>query len=966
MAGCRESLKGLRTAIAAGLIASGILAVAARAETEAEIEALGARVEELYDAGKYGEATPLAERYAKRAKIKFGGNDPEYATAIAWLALLLKATNRLKEAEPLIRRALEIDEKSLGPDHPNVAVRINNLAAFLYAANRLAEAEPLMRRVVAIFEKSSGPGHPNVAAALNNLASLLQAAKRFAEAETSLRRALAIREKSFGPDHPDVAQRLNNLAASLHATNRFAEAETLLRRARAIDEKSLGPEHPNVARDLNNLATLLQATNRLAEAEPLYRRALAIDEKSFGPDHPDMARDLNNLAALRAALGDWAEAARLHRRAKPIMTASGLAASQGRANFGKAVLASSAGALRAAARAVYRASPIDPAALAEGFELAQWATQSAAAEALAQMSARFAKGAGALAALVRERQDLEALRKGEDKRLLAAIGAGNAELTAQLRASLAALDGDLAALDARLAREFPEYAALSAPKPLSLAETQALLAPDEALVVFLDLRQFGRLPEETLAWAVTRTEARWTSVSLGAAALRERVERLRCGLDASAWADPSGWADTSEAQKVQKAAQQARREGCKSLLGLETTDDEPPPFDLSAAHALYTALLGPVADLIEGKRLLVAASGPLARLPLGVLVREPPKVSIARKAEDFQGAAWLVKSHALTALPSVASLHALRARAKASPPAPEPFLGVGNPLLDGDIRNPAHVKRAREAREKQHCPKTAAERLTAFFAQAPLVGGLFRDGLANVTEIRGLTPLPETADELCAIARTLGAPGGAVKLGAEATETKLKAASESGALARARVAHFATHGLLSGESEAYLKAGAEPGLILTPPATATEADDGLLAASEVAQLKLNAEWVVLSACNTAGGEKSDTEALSGLARAFFYAGAKALLVSHWAVDSDAAVKLTTRAFAELRQNPAAGRAEAFRRSLIAMMEDTSRPAYWTPAAHPAVWAPFALVGEGGPDGRASGGQTDFRKQPMAP
>ena len=99
---------------------------------------------------------------------------------------------------------------------------------------------------------------------------------------------------------------------------------------------------------------------------------------------------------------------------------------------------------------------------------------------------------------------------------------------------------------------------------------------------------------------------------------------------------------------------------------------------------------------------------------------------------------------------------------------------------------------------------------------------------------------------------------------------------------------------------------AEPGLILTPPAKGTsdakalERDDGFLTASEIATLKLDADWVILSACNTAGASGETAEALSGMARAFFYAGARALLVSHWEVGSDAAVKLTTRAFAELK------------------------------------------------------------------
>ena len=115
-----------------------------------------------------------------------------------------------------------------------------------------------------------------------------------------------------------------------------------------------------------------------------------------------------------------------------------------------------------------------------------------------------------------------------------------------------------------------------------------------------------------------------------------------------------------------------------------------------------------------------------------------------------------------------------------------------------------------------------------------------------------------------------------------------------------------------------------------------------MAASEIASLKLDANWVILSACNTAGAGGETSEALSGLAKAFFYSGARALLVSHWEVGSAAAVKLTTRAFAELKSKPSVGRAEALRvsmRELIAMGSLAE--------AHPSQWAPFVVVGEGG-------------------
>lgn len=138
-----------------------------------------------------------------------------------------------------------------------------------------------------------------------------------------------------------------------------------------------------------------------------------------------------------------------------------------------------------------------------------------------------------------------------------------------------------------------------------------------------------------------------------------------------------------------------------------------------------------------------------------------------------------------------------------------------------------------------------------------------------------------------------------------------------------------------------LKGLAEPALVLTPPAQASEADDGLLTASEISLLKMNADWVVLSACNTAASDGTPgAEGLSGLAKAFFYAGARSLLASHWAVDSDATVALTTRMFAEASQGTA--KAEALRRSMLALMSRNDQPSF----AHPAFWAPFVVVGEG--------------------
>jgi CHAT domain-containing protein len=155
-----------------------------------------------------------------------------------------------------------------------------------------------------------------------------------------------------------------------------------------------------------------------------------------------------------------------------------------------------------------------------------------------------------------------------------------------------------------------------------------------------------------------------------------------------------------------------------------------------------------------------------------------------------------------------------------------------------------------------------------------------------------------------------------------------------------RIVEFSTHGLLADETAGF-GGLLEASILMTPPRGATEDDDGLLTTSEILALKLDADWVVMSACNTAAGSRPGAEALSGLAKAFFYAGARTLMVTHWPVNSDAAVLLTSTTFAELKSHPEISRAEAFRRAELALIDDPNQ-------SHPSVWAPFIIVGEAGP------------------
>jgi len=210
--------------------------------------------------------------------------------------------------------------------------------------------------------------------------------------------------------------------------------------------------------------------------------------------------------------------------------------------------------------------------------------------------------------------------------------------------------------------------------------------------------------------------------------------------------------------------------------------------------------------------------------------------------------------------------------------------------------------------------------------------------------IEALPRLPETRAEIAAIAETLGAdPNKDLFFGREANEHNAKTA----ALDKYRVVSFATHGLIAGDLDGLN----QPALALASPKVANIEGDGLLTMDEVLGLKLNADWVILSACNTGAGEGSGAEAVSGLGRAFFYAGAKSVLVSNWPVNSKATTELMTSLFREQKEDPSLTRAEALQKAEMDLMDgpglvDSEGRTLYS-YAHPIFWAPFVVVGEGG-------------------
>lgn len=535
------------------------------------------------------------------------------------------------------------------------------------------------------------------------------------------------------------------------------------------------------------------------------------------------------------------------------------------------------------------------------FQFAQRWAVSQAGTALQAFSRRRRIADPAVARLLQQREELLRQRDLLDAQFTEIFGGAdasdNTSLRDRLAAKLAALDQNLTTLDRSLDHEFLDHGILANPAPLTIAEVQSSLSADEALLFYADT------PEALFFWVVTKGQTRFLRSGIGATVLEDMIKAARqtFGIDQP----------TRGALPVPKADGSA---------------------GLAIAHELYKALIAPVEAEIAGKALIVVPSGGLTSLPLHLLVANE-----GWDSADLRDVDWLVRRHATSVLPSVTSLRTLRRSAPASRDTGAGYLGIANPLLTG----PSGTDRRAFAQVGCSTDSNEATVVRTINPKTEGISSFFRGGFADLSAVRALDPLPETVGEVCAVAKSLG---GATDLlwGPDATESQIKKIDATGDLANYRILHFATHGLISGE----LTGLAEPALVLTPPADGTAeqalaADDGLLTASEVAELSLDADWIILSACNTAASSPADAEALSGLARAFFFAGSRSLLVSHWPVSSVAAVKLTTRAFDTVKTQPGIGRAEAMRRAMLSVIAEGG------PNAEPEYWAPFILVGEGG-------------------
>ncbi|MBX9615595.1 MAG: CHAT domain-containing protein [Caulobacteraceae bacterium] len=395
-----------------------------------------------------------------------------------------------------------------------------------------------------------------------------------------------------------------------------------------------------------------------------------------------------------------------------------------------------------------------------------------------------------------------------------------------------------------------------------------------------------RLPEgqrRGIVFVVTRDGFDWAEVGMEPGELEERIRTLREELDPEGGRGPDSG-------------------------GVTTVGEGGRGFDRGRAFELYHALFGDeriAALLADKEEWILSPQGSLLSLPFAALPMAAPEGDDA-DPQALRTTPWLGTTRALSVLPNLSTLRQVRGSAETVQSAPDPFLGFGFATY-----NAGSTVQPEDGR---------------FLTQAEL----------RANGVRTLDPLASTYDELYAIADVLDAdPATTLAFMTDATEARVRALSEDGTLARARVIVFATHGLIPPELGLDQAA-----LAFTPPGQPEGEDDGLLTAAEAAALRINADWVILSACNTASSNaQAGSEALAGLARAFFFAGARSLLVSHWKVGDTDATALTTTAIQRQQQTPGLSKARAMQQSMQDLMRNTD-----TNTAHPSHWAPFILVG----------------------
>lgn len=836
-----------------------------------------------------------------------------HTSAMMTLADQYEEQGNFIAAEPLLEAIIANYARFRPESDPDVLQFRSRLAINIKDQGRPAEAEPVMRRAVELMEQHLGADDSTTLSGINNLGRIIEIQDRHPEAYALYKEAYDRGAARLGPDSPDVLVFGQNMGASLLYQMRLAEAVPVIRDTLERRRKVLGNDHPHTIYSLSDLATALTFGDDPASAGPVWEETVARAQKVLGPEHPHTAQIRNGYALYLDRAGSSPDAALAEARASAA-TIRARRNALGLDPRGQRSLSTfteqDAFYFKLLLHTLRQSGDADPtmtlpkrvALLSEAVAAMQEAMENPANIAVIRRAAERAaaeRGPG-LARLAAERQALsEAWANAAEARRIALAGnAGAAALTA-IEAEQASLEQGIAAIDARFEAEFPDFFSLLRPAPVSIPELFALLkqTPDEGVLMVLPT------PFGTHTIAVSSSNFDWQVSELSEGVIDAAVRRLRWDLGASVDVTPSEeeeWFNEGE--------------------GIY-------PFDRAMAFGFYRQLVEPVEDVLKGKRhVYVVAGGSLSSLPFGVLVTEQPQGADGDPA-NLRATKWLADKYALVQLPSLQALTFLRQFGSNTQTAPDGFLGFGDPVLQGVAQQRGGGKNMRGTRGGA-IPVAAAYRDAGPGGQ-PTV---------NLAALKAMARLPGTAEELEQMRKVLGAPASAVMMGSKATEVAVKKAD----LTNASVIAFATHGLLAGE----IDGSSEPGLVFTPPDVASPENDGLLTMSEIAALRMNADWVILSACNTAAGDGSQgASGLSGLARAFFLAGAKSLLASHWPVRDNVAARLTVRAIAIGKENPSLSRAEALQQAMREIRNDASHDSDIDTWAHPNAWAPFTLIGD---------------------
>ncbi len=859
---------------------------------------------------KAAEATLAAAERVYFESLRWGGTQrPEWlvnrrVAYLEGLAAVAGARGRHGEAERLYREGIAL--RLTIPEQAQ-QLGIDELRAFLARAlirqGRLLEAENEARAALLGALAKRGRYSAHTAFILSYLVWVIHEQARYREAEVLARARIDILEKiGTAPESGQLAYARGQLAGALSAQGRNREALSEYETVRA----GLAGDPPELKRLLGGhlgYGYALLVAGQADRALEIFEVARQKSRLLVGDNHRNTASIRGMIAMARVARGERAAALADFREAAGILLAPSPDADE--ESGSRAADQRLAGFLTRYIRllAEVHGTPLEREArvdaAAEAFRLADVVRGRSVQRALDAGAVRAAARTPALADLVRGEQDVKkqmAAMHGLLGNVLSAPSDQQDQNVVQdIRSQVATLRRAREGLLAQIARDFPAYAELLTPRPLTLAEARASLRPGEALLSTLVT------VDRVFVWAIPHDgPVAFAAAPVSRRELAESVKALRAALDPGV-----------------------------------TTLGDIPPFDVERAHALYRQILEPVrAGWERAGSLLVVAHGPLAQLPLGMLVTRPARLGPEEGPlfANYRAVPWLARTHAVTLLPSVTALRTLRTLPPGDPNR-RPFVGFGDPIFSTD-----------QARR-------SVERSVARIDTAAATRGVpitLRDlKIADVNSARlALLPrLPDTADEILGIAAATRAdPARDVFLGARANEHSVKTTD----LAGYKIVAFATHGLVPGDLDGLT----QPALALSAPEVARVEGDGLLTMEEILGLRLNADWVVLSACNTASGQGAGSEAISGLGRAFFYAGARALLVSNWPVETTSARALTTDLFRRQGVDPALTRAQALQQTMNGLIDEgqyvdprTRRVVF--SYAHPIFWAPFTLVGDGG-------------------